>query len=119
MCEPSQKLSGPYSDWPLEKHSVPDLKDPVSLNQTSKNDFSVNGYHRLKSTPIVYKGVSTPPTMIRPSVGAWTPSDDEILLAARARGANWAPIQQMHFPTRTANACRKRHERLNGAATRG
>ena len=24
----------------------------------------------------------------------------------------WAPIQQAYFPGKTANACRKRHERL-------
>jgi hypothetical protein len=31
---------------------------------------------------------------------------------ARSQGMNWAPIQQAHFPTKTPNACRKRHERL-------
>jgi hypothetical protein len=25
---------------------------------------------------------------------------------------NWAPIQQAYFPSKTPNACRKRHERL-------
>jgi hypothetical protein len=25
---------------------------------------------------------------------------------------NWAPIQSSYFPTKTPNACRKRHERL-------
>jgi len=33
-------------------------------------------------------------------------------MAVRAQGLNWAPIQQAHFPTKTPNACRKRHERL-------
>ncbi|KAI9752715.1 MAG: GTPase-activating protein S23 [Chaenotheca gracillima] len=47
----------------------------------------------------------------RPSV-AWTPQQDQILMDARARGMNWPPIQQQNFPTKTPNACRKRHERL-------
>lgn len=42
----------------------------------------------------------------------WNSSDDETLLAARATGLNWQPIAIQHFPNKTANACRKRHERL-------
>lgn len=53
-----------------------------------------------------------PPLSIRPSSGAWNPTDDATLMAARAQGMNWAPIQQAYFPTKTSNACRKRHERL-------
>ncbi|KAI9777927.1 MAG: hypothetical protein M1839_008462 [Geoglossum umbratile] len=53
-----------------------------------------------------------PPTSLRSSSGAWSPRDDEILINARAQGLNWAPIQQQHFPAKTPNACRKRHERL-------
>lgn len=42
----------------------------------------------------------------------WSTSDDEILLRARASGLNWQPIASKNFPNKTANACRKRHERL-------
>ena len=42
----------------------------------------------------------------------WSSGDDEILLQARASGLNWQPIASRHFPNKTANACRKRHERL-------
>ena len=42
----------------------------------------------------------------------WTAEDDETLMTARAKGHNWQPIATMHFPNKTANACRKRHERL-------
>lgn len=31
---------------------------------------------------------------------------------ARQRGLNWTLIASTHFPTKTPNACRKRHERL-------
>ncbi|KAG0645603.1 hypothetical protein D0Z07_8506 [Hyphodiscus hymeniophilus] len=53
-----------------------------------------------------------PLSSIRPSSGAWNPTDDQTLMAARAQGMNWAPIQQAYFPSKTPNACRKRHERL-------
>ncbi|KAI9838550.1 MAG: hypothetical protein M1819_004859 [Sarea resinae] len=52
------------------------------------------------------------PSAQRPSSCAWSPMEDEILMRARAQGLNWAPIQHTHFPSKTPNACRKRHERL-------
>lgn len=42
----------------------------------------------------------------------WSSADDEVLLRALASGLNWQPIASRHFPNKTANACRKRHERL-------
>ncbi|KAM5372576.1 hypothetical protein ACJZ2D_007476 [Fusarium nematophilum] len=53
-----------------------------------------------------------PPVQHRASSGAWTPQDDQQLLAARMQGLNWGQIQANYFPTKTPNACRKRHERL-------
>ncbi|MCJ1479021.1 hypothetical protein MMC13_007705 [Lambiella insularis] len=47
----------------------------------------------------------------RPST-AWSHDDDALLMRSRAQGMNWAPIAQGHFPNKTPNACRKRHERL-------
>ncbi|MCJ1380327.1 hypothetical protein MMC17_003430 [Xylographa soralifera] len=47
----------------------------------------------------------------RPST-AWSPDDDELLMRSRAQNMNWAPIANTHFPLKTPNACRKRHERL-------
>ncbi|KAK3902249.1 hypothetical protein C8A05DRAFT_44284 [Staphylotrichum tortipilum] len=44
--------------------------------------------------------------------GTWTANDDKTLIQARTRGQNWADLQRTHFPTKTANACRKRYERL-------
>ena len=38
--------------------------------------------------------------------------DDETLIQARAQGLNWNQIGPKHFPSKTPNACRKRHERL-------
>ena len=47
----------------------------------------------------------------RPST-AWSPEDDALLIESRAKGMNWQPIATGHFPSKTPNACRKRHERL-------
>ncbi len=66
----------------------------------------------IYSQPPPQTSTPAPLSSIRPSSGAWTPTDDQTLMAARAQGMNWAPIQQAYFPTKTPNACRKRHERL-------
>lgn len=42
---------------------------------------------------------------------AWSQDDDSRLAQYRAKGMNWGPIAS-HFPNKTPNACRKRHERL-------
>ncbi|GAB1732179.1 hypothetical protein NU195Hw_g4319t1 [Hortaea werneckii] len=64
-------------------------------------------------TPAVapYPVAPTSTTGIR-NAAIWSTADDEILLQARASGLNWQPIANRHFPNKTANACRKRHERL-------
>ncbi|KAK3939991.1 hypothetical protein QBC46DRAFT_137167 [Diplogelasinospora grovesii] len=52
------------------------------------------------------------PAQHRASSGAWNPDDDQALLQLRAMGKNWNQIQREAFPSKTGNACRKRHERL-------
>ncbi|KAL8714878.1 MAG: hypothetical protein Q9220_001391 [cf. Caloplaca sp. 1 TL-2023] len=44
--------------------------------------------------------------------GPWSSSSDEQLMRARQQGLNWANIAATYFPSKTPNACRKRHERL-------
>lgn len=43
---------------------------------------------------------------------SWTPVKDDLLKSARRQGLNWQPIASQYFPNKSANACRKRHERL-------
>ncbi|KAF2691944.1 hypothetical protein K458DRAFT_285252 [Lentithecium fluviatile CBS 122367] len=43
---------------------------------------------------------------------SWSTKDDETLIQARAQGLNWNQIAPKHFPSKSPNACRKRHERL-------
>jgi hypothetical protein len=57
-------------------------------------------------------GGSSLPAQHRASSGAWNSQDDQTLVAARSAGQNWSQIQANYFPTKTGNACRKRHERL-------
>lgn len=52
------------------------------------------------------------PSVAQRNAAIWSTADDEILLRARASGLNWQPIASKNFPNKTANACRKRHERL-------
>nr|POE77668.1 hypothetical protein CFP56_09315 [Quercus suber] len=66
-------------------------------------------YHQTPSASAPY---SSSAAAGQRSAAIWTTSDDEILLQARASGLNWQPIASRHFPNKTANACRKRHERL-------
>lgn len=52
-------------------------------------------------------------SLIRPGTsGPWTAEEDSILVDERSRGCAWDDIHNRHFPTKSGNACRKRHERL-------
>ena len=42
----------------------------------------------------------------------WSPEMDELLMQSRQQGLNWQYIASQYFPLKTANSCRKRHERL-------
>jgi len=70
----------------------------------------------VRPAPSAYIKASTPYPITSAaasrSAGIWNAADDEVLMAARAGGLNWLPIARLHFPNKTANACRKRHERL-------
>jgi Myb-like DNA-binding domain len=42
----------------------------------------------------------------------WTTEEDSTLIDAKSSGMGWNEIHQKCFPTKSGNACRKRHERL-------
>jgi hypothetical protein len=71
--------------------------------------ISQSHYGGMTSVPRIMS-----PRMVSPrsSSSSWPPDADRILMEARARDMNWGPIQQTYFPHKSANACRKRHERL-------
>lgn len=55
---------------------------------------------------------SCPASGDRRTATPWNSSDDKRLIDARQKGLSWKHIAPEHFPDKTANACRKRHERL-------
>ena len=83
-----------------------------------------NTSHRITPYPITTTASLAPSTMApqgtsppasgsdRHASQSWPPQNDQLLMDARQRGMNWQPIATTHFPDKTANACRKRHERL-------
>lgn len=109
----SVKGQGIYRSTPVSIASAPTASSyhhfvkpeiPESIMQSSQQ-YPMNGG---PVQPLHY----LPPVQQRSSSSAWTPQNDEILLSARAKGMNWQPIQAQFFQDKTANACRKRHERL-------
>lgn len=66
-------------------------------------------YHQAFAPSTPYSSAAT---SAQRNAGIWSHAEDEILLQARASGLNWQPIASRHFPNKTPNACRKRHERL-------
>lgn len=46
------------------------------------------------------------------STGPWTSDEDGLLMNARRAGAGWSQIHENYFPSKSANSCRKRYERL-------
>jgi hypothetical protein len=42
----------------------------------------------------------------------WLDEEDNLLMEAKSSGLGWNDIHKKYFPTKSGNACRKRHERL-------
>ncbi|KAJ3567090.1 hypothetical protein NPX13_g6892 [Xylaria arbuscula] len=86
---------------------------PMNTNYYSAVPSSATAPVPMAQTYDPYPVPTQPPPMPhRPSSGAWSQQDDHNLLTARQQGLNWAQIQSTYFPTKSPNACRKRHERL-------
>ncbi|KXH64474.1 myb family transcription factor [Colletotrichum salicis] len=97
----NQRMAMPQTAY----YTLPSSSAPMQQQQQPQPTYE--SYAPVSAPP-----VSVPPTQHRASSGAWTPQDDQQLLAARAQGLNWSQIQTTYFPNKTPNACRKRHERL-------
>ena len=123
----------------LESDDLSLLTPPTSLTMTSKNPVSSarNFQHsptspRIRDLPTPPISTSTARSSICPSPptlspvwtstppvardewtfsSAWSPEEDRRLIEARQKNLNWGPIAGL-FSLKTANACRKRHERL-------
>jgi hypothetical protein len=80
--------------------------------QTQTQQPTYEPYPTSSAPPVSIPEPVQEPVQHRASSGAWTPQDDQQLLTARMQGLNWGQIQANYFPSKTPNACRKRHERL-------
>ncbi|MCJ1257242.1 hypothetical protein MMC24_005067 [Lignoscripta atroalba] len=76
---------------------------PIAMPATAPTSQAPSQTHSQAVSPVNTTDRTSAP---------WAAEDDKILMEARAQGQNWAPIAELHFPRKTPNACRKRHERL-------
>ncbi|KID98361.1 myb family transcription factor, partial [Metarhizium majus ARSEF 297] len=89
---------------PANYYTIPPGPDSTPMQMPASQQEPYDAYAAEAS--------ALPPTQHRASSGAWSTIDDNRLVQARAQGLNWGQIKDAHFPTKSANACRKRHERL-------
>ncbi|KAI9650650.1 hypothetical protein NHQ30_000670 [Ciborinia camelliae] len=99
----SRPMPAPYYE-PLQHSYHNNIPSYATGGPVQQPPLPLPTQHYVQNTPM--------PPSIRPSSGAWNPIDDRTLIAARKQGMNWPPIQATYFPNKSANACRKRHERL-------
>ena len=75
---------------------------PVATSTTTLSPLAMASHHTSPQTSALDRHASQ----------SWPPENDKLLMRARQQGLNWQPIASKYFPDKTANACRKRHERL-------
>jgi hypothetical protein len=75
----------------------------IKAESPSKTD------RKLQTTPKASRTANTEPKT--PQVN-WTDSDNTKLVMAKEMGMSWLEIQAKYFPEKTAQACRRRFERL-------
>lgn len=82
------------------------------MPKSARTSLSFSAASTTTTTPPYPQVVGGGAAAQQRNAAIWSTSDDEVLLRARASGLNWQPIASKNFPNKTANACRKRHERL-------
>lgn len=88
-----------------DNEATPTRRHPSKTVPASKSDVDVSTSTQASSRPLATITSNTSST-------SWPSRDDNILINARTQGQGWSQIQKEHFPGKTANACRKRYERL-------
>ena len=95
--------------------STPSLADLAFVSRASigkkETSSTVKSHVGSRISDSVYESPSIPQKRSF-AAGPWNSEDDAKLMRARREGMNWEPIAKMYFPTKSANTCRKRHERL-------
>ncbi|KAF2461388.1 hypothetical protein BDY21DRAFT_85184 [Lineolata rhizophorae] len=85
---------------------------PSTATTTTSGSMSSASGTTATATAAAVAGTSSTAASNARASTTWSADDDEQLMRARAQGLNWQPIAARFFPGKTANACRKRHERL-------
>jgi len=106
----------PLSSHPMSSHDFSHSPLQPSMSQQSyiqQPAYAQGGPVQAIPHPQYAIMTSAPRNVsARSSSSSWDRDADKLLMEARARDMNWGPIQQAYFPNKSANACRKRHERL-------
>lgn len=112
--QPSSRLSVPGNFFDTSSSAsmqMPPLQtqpDQDSYDLYTTSTSQAMAHHQPQASQTLQPSA---PYSRRASSGAWSRDDDHQLLEARSKGLNWAQVKNQ-FPNKSANACRKRHERL-------
>lgn len=87
-------------------------KAPKKVNQLASTPRQAPYPAPSMRRPSTDMAGTCPASSDRRTATPWNSSDDKRLIEARRKGLSWKDIAPVHFPDKTANACRKRHERL-------
>jgi hypothetical protein len=102
---------------------MPQAMAPWNAPQMHSMGYSDHGlqYHQQHMMPAYLPVPNTMPAvpqmpkepLPRPGQsGPWNNDEDSVLMEAKLKGMSWEEIHRQHFPGKSANACRKRHERV-------
>ena len=116
------------TNWEAEPQSSPEAQSTRQGQKRQGTDVVPQPAGKMPrhSPRVPVSGASKPPFTValdlrkthkpKSKPPRWSSEDDELLMRARREGLNWQPLASKYFPDKTANACRKRHERLMESA---
>ena len=106
---------------PIIQISESDSAPDATIHRNARKHKVSHGHKRGKNNQAPVMPVETNPksSSRHPSsrtdysrINTWGADDDRVLIKARKEGFTMADIASSYFPTKTPNACRKRHNRL-------
>ena len=111
--QPSSLVSGARStstSTPVQQFTMPQIpQDPPPLRRLSVASLINDPEEDQK---IIDHALRSLDKMNSPGPHHWTLEEDDILVTAQESNMTWAAIAADHFPGKSANDCRKRHDRL-------
>ena len=118
--------SGPYNKPPASVmtsaasayYPMPSMPQMPNTTQDWPNTLYPMQHHMMPISDVMRSQASTTPHLPQPASpkptqsGPWSTEEDRVLEQAHSKGLGWGQVQEQHFPGKSANACRKRYERL-------